>query len=143
MKAFFDTSVLIPAMVDQLDNHPRCFSTFQEYSGAGHEGYCSTHVLAECYSVMSALTLRRRISPSDAGQLIRDTVAGRLTVVPVGTEEYLEAIDRVIAGGLVSGIVYDALHLIAAERAGCERLYTFNTEHFQRIGTGSIAITAP
>ena len=143
MKAFFDTSVLVPAMVDQLRNHARCFPAFREYSGDGNEGFCSTHVLAECYSVMTALPLRRRIGPLDAQRLIRDTVTRRLTVISLGTDDYLEAIDRVSGNGLVSGIVYDALHLIAAERAACERIYTFNVDHFQRIGAGPIAITAP
>ena len=92
---------------------------------------------------MTALPLRRRISPSDARQLIRDTVVTRLTVITLGTDEYLEAIDRVSGNGLGSGIVYDALHRVAAERAGCERLYTFNTDHFERIGGDAIVITAP
>lgn len=143
MKAFFDTSVLIPAMVDQLSNHERCFPTFREYAGNGSDGYCSTHVLAECYSVMTALPLRRRISPSDARQLIRTTVAERLTVVSLGSDDYLEAVDRVSEKGLVSGIIYDALHLIAAERAGCERVYTYNIDHFRQLGDGAIAVTAP
>ncbi|TVR67288.1 MAG: type II toxin-antitoxin system VapC family toxin [Spirochaetaceae bacterium] len=143
MKTFFDTSVLVPAMVDQLSTHERSFSTFREYTRDGHEGFCSTHVLAECYSVLTALPLRRRISPLDAQQLIRENVSGRLTVIPLGPEEYFQAIERVSGNGLVSGIVYDSLHLIAAERAACERIYTFNVDHFRRIGAGSIAISAP
>ncbi|MDA3950606.1 MAG: hypothetical protein PF508_15485 [Spirochaeta sp.] len=69
--------------------------------------------------------------------------SGRVTVVSLGTEEYLEAIERVSGEGLVSGIVYDALHLIAAERAGCERIYTLNVDHFQRLGDDVIAVSAP
>ncbi len=143
MKVFFDTSVLVPVMVDQLSTHSRCFPTFREYTEGGHEGVCSTHALVECYSVMTALPLRRRISPSDARTLISETVAGRVTAVSLGTEEYLEAIERVSGKGLVSGIVYDALHLIAAERAGCERIFTLNVDHFQRLGEDVIAVTAP
>jgi predicted nucleic acid-binding protein len=143
VKVFFDTSVLVPAMVDQLSNHQRCFPTFREYSGNGNAGFCSTHVLAECYSVMTALPLRRRISPFDAQQLMRDTVVGRLTVISLGTDEYLEAIDRISGKGLVSGIIYDALHLVAAERAGCERIFTFNVDHFLQIGAKVIEITTP
>ena len=143
MRVFFDTSVLVPAMVDQLNNHERSFSTFMEYTGDKHEGFCSTHVLAECYSVMTALPLRRRISPADARQLIRETVTGRLTVIPLDTDDYLEAIERVSNMGLVSGIIYDSLHLVAAERAASERLYTYNIDHFRQIGSGQVTITAP
>lgn len=143
MKAFFDTSVLVPSMVDQLSTHERCFPTFREYSKGGNQGFCSTHVLAECYSVMTALPLRRRINPLDAQRLIRDTLVGHLTVVSLGVEDYLEAMDRVSRNGLVSGIVYDALHLIAAERVDCQRIYTFNIDHFQRIRATAMDITAP
>jgi len=143
MRAFFDTSVLIPAMVDQLSNHARCFEPFRECHTGEHEGFCSTHVLAECYSVMTVLPLRRRISPADARELIRDTVAGTLTVVPLDDQDYIEAIDRISGKGMVSGIIYDALHLVAAERAVCDRIYTLNTDHFLRIGSDAVAITAP
>jgi predicted nucleic acid-binding protein len=143
MKVFFDTSVLIPAMVDQLSNHARCFPTFIEYSENENEGFCSTHVLAECYSVMTTLPLRRRINPLDARQLVHDTVIGRLTIIPLGIDEYRKAIDRVSSKGLLSGIIYDALHLVAAEQVSCERIFTFNADHFRRLGDGSIIITAP
>lgn len=143
MKAFFDTSVLVPAVVDQLTNHERCYLTFREYAGNGSRGYCSTHGLAECYSVLTALPLRRRISPSDARQLIRTTIAGHLTVVSLSPEDYLEAVDRVSGKGLASGIIYDALHIIAAERAGCNHIYTYNVDHFRQLGGGAITITAP
>lgn len=52
--ALFDTSVLVPALVDQLSTHERCFLTFRDYAGSDFRGYCSTRGLAECYSVLTA-----------------------------------------------------------------------------------------
>jgi predicted nucleic acid-binding protein len=92
---------------------------------------------------MTTLPLRRRINPLDARQLVQDTVIGRLAVLPLGIDEYRKAIDRVSSKGLVSGIIYDALHLIAAERASCERIFTFNVDHFRKLGDGNIAVSAP
>ena len=43
----------------------------------------------------------------------------------------------------MSGVVYDALHLIAAERAGCQRIYTYNLAHFNRLKPLGITVTAP
>jgi predicted nucleic acid-binding protein len=143
VRAFFDTSVLVPAVVDQLTNHERCYHTFRQYTGDGSRGYCSTHGLAECYSVLTALPLRRRISPGDARQLIRTTIAGHLTVVSLSPEDYLEAVDLVSGKGLASGIIYDALHVIAAERAGCERIYTYNVDHFRQLCDGTMTVSAP
>jgi predicted nucleic acid-binding protein len=141
--AFFDASVLVPAVVDQLTNHERCYLTFREYAGSDSRGYCSTHGLAECYSVLTALPLRRRISPRDARQLIRTTIAGHLTVISLASEDYLAAVDRVSGKGLASGIIYDALHAIAAEGVGCERIYTYNVDHFRRLCDGTITVSAP
>lgn len=39
--------------------------------------------------------------------------------------------------------IYDALHLVCAERHRCGRVYTFNTTDFERLKTGSILIVTP
>ncbi len=45
--------------------------------------------------------------------------------------------------GLVSGVIYDALHLACGERSGCDRLFTYNLSHFRRLEAKGIAISAP
>ncbi len=58
-------------------------------------GFCSTHALAEAYSVLTSLPPPNR--------------------------------------GLTGGIIYDALHLEAARKAGCARIYTYNLAHFRAL----------
>ena len=143
MNVLFDTSTIVPALVDQLSQHPACFSTYLTYTSGAIRGFCSAHCLAECYAVLTALPLPRRITPDEAMILIKESVAGRLEVISLDTSCYLEAIAVVSRRGLTSNIVYDALHVAAAMQAGCGRIYTYNLGHFRSICPGTIVVSAP
>lgn len=143
MKTLFDTSVLVPALVDQLANHTVCFSAFLTGTSGENTGYCSTHALAECYSVLTALPLRRRVTPGEARRLIAESVMARVTVVDLTTADYREALQLVADAGRVSGVAYDALHLVAAKNAECDRILTYNTRHFLPIQPENISVSAP
>jgi predicted nucleic acid-binding protein len=40
-------------------------------------------------------------------------------------------VDECATSGWTGGAIYDALHIRAAKKARCERLYTFNVRHFR------------
>ena len=143
MKVLFDTSVIVPALVDQLSRHPSCFETYISYTSGENQGVCSTHCLAECYAVLSALPLPRRITTEEALQLIKESVLKRLEVVSLDQADYLEAITAAAKHGLTSGIVYDALHVVAAKKASCIRIYTNNLDHFRPLCPPEILLSAP
>ena len=143
MNVFFDTSVLVTAMVDQLPNHEAALACYRRVRGGKTKPLCSTHSLAECYATLTAMPLPRRIRPSEAGRLIRENLRRDFQVCPLLLKDYDDAIDRVVERGLPSGVIYDALHLLCAERQGCSRLYTFNTTDFERLKAGSIVIVTP
>ena len=143
MKTFFDTSVLVAAMVDQLAQHERAFSYFSKALEDGRECVCSTHALAECYATFTALPLARRVQPEEALALIETNVLERLTVIDLEVSDYREALKRVAGLGLRSGVVYDALHLGCAERAVCEQLATFNAKDFERLKPSGLRIVVP
>ena len=46
---------------------------------------------------------------------------------------YDEALQRCTDRGFFSGVVFDALHLVGAERAGADALVTFNGADFVRL----------
>jgi hypothetical protein len=52
-------------------------------------------------------------------------------------ESYLIATERCASRGLKWGVVYDALHLVEAERAGADVFLTFNPSDFERLAVGS------
>ena len=52
------------------------------------------------------------------------------------TQTYVAAIERCSSRSLKSGAVYDALHLVEAERAGADLMLTFNPSDFLRFAEG-------
>lgn len=143
MNVFFDTSVLVPAVVDQLPNHAACFACFAQYTTDDHTAFCSSHGLAEAYAVLTSLPLPRRISSHDAWKLIENSFLQRLTVVPLLESDYARAIRDVAESGRTGGSVYDALHVAAAKKSDCERIYTYNISHFEPLSAEEIAVTTP
>ena len=134
MRVLFDTSVLVTAVVDQLPNHELAFNCLYSYSTNGNRGLCSTHAIAETYATLTAIPLGTRILPHEARTIILDGLVSILEIVSLDQVDYLVAVKMVSTLGLSSGAVYDALHLRCAEKEKCERIYTYNTEHFGRFG---------
>lgn len=132
MKAFLDASVLVPIVTDQLASHPAAIACFTSLLNQdGQVVSTSAHALAECYATLTALPLRRRISGPEALRLIEANFIQRLKVISLTQSDYHKALRMVAGSGRISGQVYDALHLIAAKKDGCECLYTYNHRHFQ------------
>jgi predicted nucleic acid-binding protein len=143
MKAFFDTSILVPALVDQLKNHPVSLEVFAKHTSGQHDGVTSAHALAECYSVLTSLPVPRRITPSEARRLIDESIRERLEVMELREVDYGTAIEELSRRGLAGGIICDALHAVAAQKAQCSRLYTYNVDHFRAVCPDSIVVSAP
>lgn len=145
MRVLFDTSALVTAVVSTLPHHRPALACYRQFRGGGSraQGFCTTHALAEAYATLTAMPLTPRISPADAAQLIRENFSRDLTVLPLSASNYATAVERVAARGLASGVIYDALHLVAAEQHGCRRMYTYNLADFSRLGSDSVELTAP
>lgn len=146
MKAFFDTSALVTAIVDQLPNHAAalaCYRRLAHPRRGGTKAVCSTHALAECYATLTALPLPRRIQPAEAIRLIEENFLVHLAVVPLSAADYKAVLSRVTTLGVRSGAIYDALHVRCAERAGCDRIITYNVTDFERLAPPGIEVTTP
>ncbi len=143
MKAFFDTSILVAAVVDQLPQHERALEVFANLCESNQEGVCSTHCLAECYSTLTSLPLARRIQPHEAWQIIEANFTRNLTVLDLKRTLYLKTLKRVSQLGLRSGVIYDALHLACAEHSRCDQLYTFNLRDFKTLNPEGLTLVSP
>jgi predicted nucleic acid-binding protein len=141
--AFFDTSALVPVVTEQLVNHVSAHARFVNALKSRKPVYCSTHTLAECYATLTALPLPQRISGIEAARLIEVNFTRRLKVIELDAGDYQKAIQLCADRGRISGQIYDALHLIAALKADCRQLFTYNLKHFHTLSTGSIKIMAP
>ena len=80
------------------------------------------------------------------GVLVHHAIGPRpadIDVVDLSAGDYRAAVTRVAEHGLSNGVVYDALHLVAAERRGCDRLPSFNERDFTRLWSSRFSIETP
>ena len=131
MKAFFDTSVLVPVFYGDHERHESCVAVFKRYDKK--QAACGAHSLAEVYASLTRMPGRHRIS-SEQAMLFVTTLRERLTIVALTAEEYFRCIERNAALGVVGGTIYDALLAQCALKAKAEAIYSWNTRHFQLLG---------
>ncbi len=131
MRWFFDSSVLVPALLPDHVHHTRSFAAFAAASpkNAG----CAAHSLAEVYSTLTRYPGKQHLSAESAAVLVQE-IKNRLTLVWLDGNEYFAAIDRISAMGIVGGAVYDALIAACAGKARADIVYTWNTAHFYVVG---------
>lgn len=131
MKCFLDTSVLVPVFVDEHPHHEASLTVFLR---ADKKHYiCGAHSLAEVYSTLTRLPGTHRASPTD-GLLFLQNMAARLTFVSLDVEEYWAAISTSAEAGIAGGLIYDALLGSCALKANVDVIYTWDLDHFRRLG---------
>jgi predicted nucleic acid-binding protein len=131
VKAFFDTSVLVAAVLAAHEHHDRSLAVF---AGADRKtASCAAHTLAELYATLTRLPGKHRIS-GDQALLVLDEVEKRLEVVFLDAREYRLAIDQSAKGGICGGAIYDALLGHCALKAGASKIFTWDVGDFQRSG---------
>jgi predicted nucleic acid-binding protein len=143
MNRYFDTSVLIQALVDQLPEHERALTQYTDALETPKQTFISSHSIAECYATLSALPLKRRITPYEAFQLVEESILSRVQVIELSRSDYQQAMKKVLAANLGSGAVYDAIHLVSAEKASCNQIFTFNLKHFRPLAQNPASVLKP
>lgn len=137
MKALFDTSVLVAALVRSHPESHRC----RRWLARVHEGevqlVVAAHSLAELQVVLTTLPVKPRISPRTALRLseengVRPRPDGLAEVVALSVDDYLAAIGEAAELSLAGGILYDKLIAKVAEKAEVDTLLTLNAKHFRR-----------
>ena len=133
MRALFDTSVLVAAVVQAHSMHAKALPWLMRAQNRDLQLVLSSHSLAELYSSLTRLPMSPRITPDRASKIIDGVIAAADEIVPLSAEDYTSTIQRISEMGLAGGIVYDALIACAAEKARVECLVTFNASHFRRV----------
>ena len=88
MRVFFDTSVLVAAMVTAHPAHSRCLPWLQRVKSGIDTGVIAAHSIAELYAILTRLPLQPRIGPTVARQLIEQNVLSVCEVVALLEPEY-------------------------------------------------------
>jgi predicted nucleic acid-binding protein len=70
----------------------------------------------------------------DQALLILDQIRERLTIIALDEEDYYSAIVFAVSQGIVGGTIYDALLVKCALKANATIIYTWDVDHFRRLG---------
>ncbi len=133
-KIYFDTSVLIAAVVEKHPYHDPAFAALQRARNKEIEGTISGHGLAEFYAVLTRAPLNPAAFPYQVQQMLETNLAPHFEVVSLAQDEYSKAVRDCAAAGCCGGRIYEALHLAAARKGNCKLVYTYNLKHFRQLG---------
>ena len=131
MRWFFDTSVLVPALLPDHVHHTRSFAAFAAVSSKN--AACAAHSLAEVYATLTRYPGKQRLS-AEAAALLLQEIEQRFSLVWIDGDEYVAAIHSIAKTGIVGGAVYDRLIAACALKANADVLFTWNVDHFKRLG---------
>jgi predicted nucleic acid-binding protein len=131
MKAFFDTSVLVPVFYGDHAHHRASLELFIQFDKSN--GCCGAHSLAEVYSTLTRMPGKHRISGEQA-MLFIGSIRERLAIIALTGDEYADELQASAALGIVGGGIYDAMLAHCATKAKAEAIYTWNGRHYTLCG---------
>jgi predicted nucleic acid-binding protein len=132
MKAFLDTSVLVPVFYGDHVHHEASLAVFLQCDKS--TGSCGAHSLVEVFSTLTRMPGRHRISGDQAMLFVGD-IAERLSLVTLDGNEYIKMLQVATALGLAGGGIYDALLAQCAIKADADTIFSWNGRHYARCGT--------
>jgi predicted nucleic acid-binding protein len=135
VRVAFDTSVLVAALAPALPAHASAYAWVRAALGRRIEGFMSWHAFAETWAVLTRLPITPAPTPATA----RDSLASLRKFVrcrPLDASAYEAAVMRCVERGLRSGAIFDALHVVCAERGKADVLVTADVADFQRLADG-------
>ena len=133
MKAYFDTAVLVAACIADHPHYRPAVTALEAAHTRKVEACVAAHGLAEFYSVLTRTPFSPPVFPHEAWQFVADNIVPVFEIVSLSSQEYQESIQRCAQSGWTGGRVYDVLHLKCAQKANCDRIYTFNVRRFRQL----------
>ena len=133
MNVYFDTNVLVAALVASHRHHGVSFPWLRRCAEGEDRGVVSTHGLAELYATLTGMPHKPPIRPEEA-RVALDSLRDTFELIALTEKDYRLALDRMVKLALPGGGIYDALHAQAALKAEVGVLLTLNGKHFKRLG---------
>lgn len=131
MRAFLDTSVLVPVFFGDHVHHDASLRVFVSLNKV--KGCCAAHSLVEVYSTLTRMPGKHRVS-ADQALLFIGSVRERLSLVSLDGAEYADALTASAEMGVVGGSIYDAMLAHCALKAKVATIYSWNTRHYNLLG---------
>lgn len=117
-----------------MEDHERHEASMAAFVAADRKhACCAAHSLAEFYSALTRLPGKHRVSGEQV-LLFTEAIEERLTLIALDSREYSSTIREAASAGIVGGMLYDALLARCARKAAAEVIYTWNLQHFRRLG---------
>ena len=138
MDIFFDTTVLVAASEQSHPHYTQARPTLLRVAAGQDEGFMSLHSIAEVFAALTRLPVQPRIHAVDAARIVTDNILPHFEAVPIGKEDYLEALNTMASGGWIGAKLYDVLLLRCAARCAVERIYTFNLGDFRQLAPAGL-----
>lgn len=134
MKVYLDTNIIVADAVSSHVHHARAAALLQQIESRRWTPVLVAHGLAEIYSVLTRTPYQPRITPAQAWQIIEQNVLASFEIEALGRGEYSRVVKECAAQGWSGGRIHDVLHIAAARKAQCSRIYTFDVAHFCQLG---------
>jgi predicted nucleic acid-binding protein len=131
VKAFFDTSVLVPVFYADHVHHRASLLRFIQFDRS--TGCCGAHSLAEVFSTLTRMPGKHRVSGEQA-MLFIGNIREQLSLVALDGDDYARALGDAATLGIVGGNIYDALLAHCALKAQAETIYSWNEKHYRQCG---------
>ncbi len=132
MKYYLDTNIWVSAFNPKHSKNKASKQLLKNCSKQNIEIVTSGHCLAEVYSVLTKLPKGLRLSPHMTFNLIEYDMINKCQIIDLTYQEYAETIKDAANKNLISGAIFDGLHVKAALKAGVDRIYTYNLKDFER-----------
>lgn len=120
MKSYWDSSALIGAL--QVDATRELLEK--------SEAVTRSHAFAEVFSTLTGGRLGFRVDGVEAADLL-DELAAHLVICDLDGGEVLASLREAKSRGVRGGRVHDYLHAMAAVKAQCDCVYTYNLSDFR------------
>lgn len=134
MISYFDTSVLLPTLTEKHELYTVASATLRKALQAGTVITTTLHTYAELYNNLTRPTkLQLHLPPKVVVDTLVDQLGKRVEMIELNREDYEAALKRCAQLGLISGVIYDALHYQAALKTEAEVIYTDNLRDFTRL----------
>jgi predicted nucleic acid-binding protein len=135
---FFDTTVLVAASERSHPHYGQARPALLRVAIGQDKGFMGLHSIAELYATLTRLPVQPRIHPVEATRIVIDNILQHFEVIPIGKEDYMEALNTMAAGGWIGAKIYDVLLLRCAARCAVERIYTFNLRDFKQLAPAGL-----
>jgi predicted nucleic acid-binding protein len=128
---YVDTNVLVAASLEAHPHHAPAEDWLRRVHAGELKACIATHGVAEMFVVLTRVPISPPVQPHEAWRLIQGNVLPYFKLVALSARDYRQALADCAKAGWTGGRVYDSLHLMAARRARCNQICTFNLRHFR------------